>query len=79
MTSNVTAITGILDGSLVAGVLGLPLTAGYYVGYYVIVIIALALIASAFVLLNRAFTRRREKKGVFLPALSASPLAEFAA
>ena len=79
MTSNVTAITGILDGSLVAGVLGLPLTAGYCVGYYVIVIIALALIASAFVLLNRAFTRRREKKGVFLPALSASPLAEFAA
>ena len=79
MTSNVTAITGILDGSLVAGVLGLPLTAGYYVGYYIIVILALALIASVFVLLNRAFARRRERKGVFLPAFSTSPLAGYAA
>lgn len=71
VVEGVTAIVGILQGTLVAEVLGVPLTVAYFVLYYAVIILAFALILTAYILLNRAFARRRKrKKGSFLPPLT---------
>lgn len=67
----VTSIVEIMQGTLVAEVLGLELTPTYYVLYYIIVVgLSVALLA-LFDLLNKAFTRRRMKKEP--PFLSFTP------
>ena len=61
ITEGVTTIAEIVDGSLVAEVLGVPLTSAYYAIYYIIVALALALIFVLFKCINSAFMRRKDR------------------
>ena len=61
ITEGVTTIAEIVDGSLVAEVLGVPLTSAYYAIYYIIVALALALIFVLFKCINSAFVRRKDR------------------
>lgn len=61
ITEGVTTIAEIVDGSLVAEVLGVSLTSAYYAIYYIIVALALALIFVLFKYINSAFMRRKDR------------------
>ncbi len=61
ITEGVTTIGEIVDGTLVAEVLGVPLTAAYYAVYYIVVILALALIFVLFRCINSVFMRRKDR------------------
>ena len=69
-----TSIVQILTGTLVADVLGVPLTAAYYVVYYVVVTGLCVAIITLYSLLNRTYAAKKvDRRPVFLPPLLRMP------
>lgn len=60
------SIIGIIDGSLVAGVLGMDVTPAFGAVYYTVCLFVFGALVALFILLNRFLTRRYRK---FLPPL----------
>lgn len=60
------SIIGIIDGSLVAGVLGMDVTPAFGAVYYTVCLFVFSALVVLFILLNRFLTRRYRK---FLPPL----------
>ena len=69
-----TSIVQILTGTLVADVLGVSLTAAYYVVYYVVVTGLYVAIITLYSLLNRTYAvKKADRRPVFLPPLLRMP------
>ena len=69
-----TSIVQILTGTLVADVLGVSLTAAYYVVYYVVVTGLYVAIITLYSLLNRTYAAKKvDRRPVFLPPLLRMP------
>ena len=69
-----TSIVQILTGTLVADVLGVPLTAAYYVVYYVVVTGLWRGDHHSLLLLNRTYAAKKvDRRPVFLPPLLRMP------
>lgn len=62
------SIIRIMDGSLVADVLGVSATPFYIVVFYVVVAVGFTALVLGFHALNRAFDRRRQRRNPFLPS-----------